>query len=364
MSVNFNNDNNINRSELKQKREGLKRLNKDISLFKPQYVSQNDSTDSISDSMGARFDGVIGDTMQSFSTGDCWVLAGVNSLNQTDWGQAIIKNTVKSDGQGGAIVSFKGAEGSQKEFHITVEDLRKAEQSDKYSAGDSDMTAIELAVEKYADLKVKDGNLDKTADTLLDGGIGITMQELLTGVKPHFYYNGDTKLEECFDKIQENPGEYSIYTAFLNDAPPLYKDHAYTLKTIEEDINGNKKAVLINPWDSSEIIDVPFDKFKSNMHFLLLSDNPDSPDENLKSNYDLQKEIIEARLLGSGIKKNLLDDNEQNLKKELGRINKDNVAHLLKFYPSIITMLDSYKSGWGNGKAKKELILPIINAVI
>ena len=36
------------------------------------------------------------------------------------------------------------------------------------------MTAIELAVEKYADLKVKDGNLDKTADTLLDGGIGIT----------------------------------------------------------------------------------------------------------------------------------------------------------------------------------------------
>lgn len=124
--------------------------------------------------MGARFDGVIGDTMQSFSTGDCWVLAGVNSLNQTDWGQAIIKNTVKSDGQGGAIVSFKGAEGSQKEFHITVEDLRKAEQSDKYSAGDSDMTAIELAVEKYADLKVKDGNLDKTADTLLDGGIGIT----------------------------------------------------------------------------------------------------------------------------------------------------------------------------------------------
>lgn len=49
MPVNFNNDNNIKRSEImSQKREQFKLLNKDITLFEPQYVSQDENDDSIS----------------------------------------------------------------------------------------------------------------------------------------------------------------------------------------------------------------------------------------------------------------------------------------------------------------------------
>lgn len=96
MSVNFNNGNTINKSELKQKREQVKLLNKDISLFEPQYVSQNDNSNDIRNSIGAKFDGIIGETIQSFKTGDCWILAGVNSLNQTSWGREIIKKFNKT----------------------------------------------------------------------------------------------------------------------------------------------------------------------------------------------------------------------------------------------------------------------------
>lgn len=36
---------------------------------------------------------------------------------------------------------------------------------------------------------------------------------------------------------------------------------------------------------------------------------------------------------------------------------------LLDVKPDFIRFLDEYKSGWGKGKEKKQLILPIINAL-
>lgn len=365
MPVNFNNDNNINRSEImSQKREQFKLLNKDITLFEPQYVSQDENDDSISNSLGARFDGVIGVTMQSYKTGDCWLLAGVNSLNQTDWGREIIKNSLKPDAHGGVVVTLNGAKCSQKDFHITAEDLKNAQQNEKYSVGDNDMTAIELAVEKYAQLQVKEGKLDKSADKLISGGIDISVYELFTGKSPHLYIMPDSRLTDCFDKIEKNPGEYAIYCSFLKDEDSMYKDHAYTLKSIEKNENGSKNAVLLNPWDSSKTYTVPFEDFKNNLQVMLIGENPACPEENLKSGYDEQKLITEARLLSSQIKTSIISDDEKALKESLKRINKDNILYLLNFYPSVITMLDSYKSGWGNGNAKKSLIMPIINTLI
>lgn len=53
------------------------------------------------------------------------------------------------------------------------------------------MTAIELAVEKYAHLQVKEGKLDKSADKLISGGIDISVYELFYGKIPaSLYYAG------------------------------------------------------------------------------------------------------------------------------------------------------------------------------
>ena len=299
MPIKFNNnDKNVNlqKAIMEQKREAFKLQSKDIQIFGTQFVSDDTEEKDVAGLMGARFDGKINPTMQSFNTGDCWILAGVNSLNQTDWGRQIIKNSIKPDGKGGAVVTLKGAQGSQKAFHITAADMKKAEQNDKYSAGDNDMTAIELAVEKYAELKAKEGKLDKAQDELIDGALKVSMQELMTGKRPHYFRFGDTKLDEIFKKIEQNPGEYSIYTSFLEDSPPMYKEHAFTLKSIEKDKNGNKIVTLINPWDSSQTVTVPFEKYKYNMQWMLLSENPAAPDESLDSTYDKRMKIMKSRM--------------------------------------------------------------------
>lgn len=47
----------------------------------------------------------------------------------------------------------------------------------------------------------------------------------------------------------------------------------------------------------------------------------------------------------------------------MSKVNKDNVVKLLEKYPDLIRDLDAYKSGWGRGEDKKELIEPIITAL-
>ena len=46
------------------------------------------------------------------------------------------------------------------------------------------------------------------------------------------------------------------------------------------------------------------------------------------------------------------------------KVNKDNVIKVLENYPNLISDLDAYKSGWGRGNDKKELIEPIIKALV
>lgn len=226
------------------------------------------------------------------------------------------------------------------------------------------MTAIELAVEKYVQIQVKEGKLDKSQEELINGGIDITVYELFTGTPPHLYLASDSKLMECFDKIENNPDNYFAYCAFKENDAPMYKNHAYTLKSIEKDASGSKNAVIINPWDSSETYTIPLEKFRNNLFCMLIGGNPAEPDENLQSDYDKQKAVVEARLIGFKIKNAILSDDEETLKEALNKINQNTVLHLLDFYPSIIIRLDSYKSGWGNGNAKKHLIMPIINALV
>lgn len=61
-----------------------------------------------------------------------------------------------------------------------------------------------------------------------------------------------------------------------------------------------------------------------------------------------------------------LEHQNSNSKEEpnTNNINKDNVLLLLNIKPDFIGYLDNYKSGWGQGKEKKALIMPIINALI
>lgn len=239
--------------------------------------------------------GEIEPTMQSLETGDCWLLAGVNSLNTTSWGKLIIKDALRPDGEGGAYVMLKGAQGEQKEFHVSIGDLDRALESDKYSVGDDDMLAIELAVEKYAKKLVASGMLDKDINNVLNGGIDRNMIYLLSGVQTHNFVRKDENMDKALALIQQNPGKYAVICAFQNDTENLECHHAYTLKEIKIDFNGNKVAVLINPQNSMQTKNVAYEEFRSNLRMMNVLDDPANPDPAMKSQLDLINEEL-ARL--------------------------------------------------------------------
>ena len=79
---------------------------------------------------------------------DCQILSDLISLKYTTWGKKILKENVKPDGMGGAIVTLNGANGN-KNITVSIEELLKAKSDSLFAKGDDDVIAIELAVAKY-----------------------------------------------------------------------------------------------------------------------------------------------------------------------------------------------------------------------
>lgn len=89
--------------------------------------------------------------IQQGCSSTCWLLSAVNSLNQTETGKAIIADTVKSDGNGGAIVTFKGSPNNQilvSSAELAKFDRLNSTNSFTFSTGDADMRALEIAAQK------------------------------------------------------------------------------------------------------------------------------------------------------------------------------------------------------------------------
>ncbi len=99
-------------------------------------------------------DGYIDPSTQGIS-GDCWLLSGLSALSETQWGRDAIKEAINIKENGDIIITLKGAYGNKKQFKITSSELEAAKNNNKYSTGDIDVLAIELAVENIENSLVK-----------------------------------------------------------------------------------------------------------------------------------------------------------------------------------------------------------------
>ena len=235
---------------------------------------------------GESKDGKIGNIKQGITTGDCWVLSAINSLNSTQRGKELIKEALQY-GENGTFVNFKGAG----QIYISNAEVTRTKGSLQYSSGDDDMIIFELAIEKILDKIAnneivfsddmqsnempKSENIVETSlfnSSIGDGGNESFVMYLLSGKEVSKY--GYTK-EEFLDKFINSEKTFV-------DGEYINKDYALGAATSEfgivDDINGNKvklvgnhaysvkyattdTVTVVNPWDTSKEITLSRDVF-------------------------------------------------------------------------------------------------------
>lgn len=236
---------------------------------------------------------------------DSWLLSGLNSLASTKEGKEIIKNSITKNKDNSITVKFKGID---REYNITKKELKDASRAyitrtgedgkvkgfkRKYSKGDGDVLAFELAYEKYRqeinDGKIKpdkdvEGISDNDADLFKSGDID-RLYYLLSGKKS---VHIDTSLSDK-DKDSAVMEMYSkaCLNKFFNECSNKDKKYAAGMKLAGDKNNklsvrnkyfakikldtsntysikkiNSKYATIVNPSDSRAEYEIPVDTLK------------------------------------------------------------------------------------------------------
>ena len=177
----------------------------------------------------------------------------------------------------------------------------------------------------------------------------------------------------------------------------VHGSHAYAIKRLTY----GKEVVVIDPYHADEEIKIPWKKFIDDVETIFAEGEDDKTNEELKQalpkDYDevIRKDREERKLTLKNINEEIkalqekeklfvinrkfdeimnsyswkmLESNNKiafdDVKTNMEKIDKDTVLKVLDAKPNLIIKLDKYMSGWGSGKNKKEIIIPIINALI
>jgi len=392
------------------------------------------------------FNRKIEPTFQSEKQGDCWLLSDINALNQTEWGRQAIYDAIvpDEDDSGGVTIKFKGSPLKQKSFHITAEEIDNARKSGRYSSGDDDMIAFELATENLAKLLLKTGKYSRcehfdykdpqNPSYISGGGVydkdgnQLDISKFITGISDvELSCTKNRNVTKSFIKsLSEYNDNIAAVCTFINDNfsnraenSPVHGRHSYAIKKFVY----NKFVVLIDPYHADKVIKLPWQDFINDVELLSVATKNTNIKNNLERlipdemkndmiqsykdaairndeakqrridlnivnnifpqvcdiliNFDISENDIDFDKMKDILKTDFLKDTSfsigysvrwheigfENRARSTQKVNKDNVTLLLELKPDFILFLDNYKSGWGNGKEKKDLIQPIINAL-
>jgi len=165
-------------------------------------------------------DGYIGDSAQA-KRGDCYFLAEINSIRNTKEGQDLLHKNCKKNEDGSYTITLPGAQAIRESYGsdgkcqvtgtytISKDALEKAGASSKYSKGDLEVVAFELAMEAYRAEMVQtnkahgynsrnettaQGNVvGKKSSDYLSGGFMWDAGFILTGQKSEVFNSNKTR---------------------------------------------------------------------------------------------------------------------------------------------------------------------------
>ncbi len=229
----------------------------------------------------SKTNGQIDDSRQG-RIGDCWLLAGLNSLSYTEAGRQAIKDSLEYHDEY-TIVHLNGVG----DYVVKYSELLKAEWSDQYSKGDKDMMIFEIAMRKVLDDiingKVKvDENAPgyiKDQEKLkqdcegtegerlsIEGGWEKELWYYLTG-KTSTTADNKTEMNKYLDEFQKNGGKDIVLGTSNKDEAVMAQDingqlfwfgapHACSVKKVTDD-----NVTITNPANSATEIVLTREKF-------------------------------------------------------------------------------------------------------
>lgn len=232
------------------------------------------------DKFGIDIDGEIGNFKQSNAQGDCWLLAGLESMSLTKNGAKIIKDSISQDEKTGNVtVTLKGI---KKTYTFTPKEIINAKNPLGLSQGDDDVRAFEMAVELHRRILIATSNYNKENKSLepdlsnnvgegtigrpLTAGFGDELFFLLSGRKSKIYCSRSLPSKEVDYNItnkllpfQKDPKRYADTVIFKETKEDMRSDHGYTLKKVDREY-----ITVIDPHDTSEEIKIKRKDFVDN----------------------------------------------------------------------------------------------------
>lgn len=229
-------------------------------------------------------DGEIGVTRQK-NIGDCWVLSGVNALNNSEFGRAMLKNAIHQNDDGSVTVTLKGV---GKEYTYSAKEIIQNQYNSpelKYSSGDTDMNLFEKAIGDYRKELIESGdytangrNLSRTAgdkatiDDPLKGGQIDEAIYYITGLTSEYSENDIDAARNMIDTYQNSRGKYTMNCTFQEKDENIKEGtittgHAYSISKVDDDY-----VYVVNPWNSSFEIPYPKEDFLNNTKQISLTD--------------------------------------------------------------------------------------------
>ncbi len=273
----FAKNKNINVNDLEQKfnKEIKYQMNKVgfanadyLNTFIKQLEDRIDAGSCTKNTSITKPNGKIDEDFKQGYTGDCWLLASIKAIASRPKGLQILNDSVKVNNDGSVTVTLKGV---NKTYTISKEEL---ESNVQLSSGDSDVRAIEIAVNKYFEEERRvagkldiNGNWMTTAYKILVGDNNIDDGEnnIL-----QFYINGLETYKEIDDDLINdfnNPNKVFTVSTHGNkerieldsssSEQVLIKNHAYAI--IRSD---SEYVYLVNPWNSGSELKVTREQFK------------------------------------------------------------------------------------------------------